>query len=228
MNSPLVIRPRDDEIIYRLVSQKTIVQDDVRVSVPVTALVSTAGLDQALLDRRIRAALVRFLESEWVFSLVRRDGEAVGFERVTLTAWTRVPHAQVFNLAERARRASEEGLSLGEPDVDYSLPAKRLNEIAHELRGELMGQVRRQLADYEQWTGRRWRIGQILLGSMTEIASRRTAKGIHRSEDELALSFSASSAYDDDRSQGVTGAERVSLVAEVTLRSIPDDVHGHG
>jgi len=224
MSASVVIRPRDDEITYRLVVQRTIEQEDVRVSVPVTALISTTAPDQQALDGRIRTALGRFLPAEWVFSLVKRDGEAVGFERVTLTAWTRVSHAQIFNLAERARRASEEGLSLGEPDVDYSLPPKRLNEIAHELRGDLMRQVQRQLADYEQWTGRRWRIGQILLGSMSEIAARRSAKGMYRSEDELALSFSASSSYDDDRSLGVTGAERVSLVAEVTLRSIPDDV----
>ncbi len=222
MNPPLVIRPRDDEIAYRLVVQKTIEQDDVRVSVPVTALVSTVGLDQRALDGRIRAALNRFLEADWVFSLVRRDGEAVGYERVTLTGWTRVPHAQIFNLVERARRASEEGLSLGEPAVDYSLPAKRLNTIAHELRGELMLQVQRQLADYATWTGRKWRVGQITLGTSSELSARRTSKGIYSSEDDLMMSLSI--ADGDDRGRGVTGAERVSLVADVTLRSIPDDV----
>jgi hypothetical protein len=222
MNAPLVIRPRDDEIAYRLVVQKTIEQEDVRVSVPVTALISTAGLDQLALDARIRAALGRFLAADWIFSLVRRDGQAVGYERVTLTAWTRVSHAQIFNLAERARGASEEGLSLGEPEVDYGLPAVRLNEIAHGLRGELMTQVQQQLIDYERWTGRRWRIGQIVLGTSSELSARRTAKGIYRSEDDLMMNMSYGDG--DERGRGVTGAERVSLVADVTLRSIPDDV----
>jgi hypothetical protein len=54
------------------------------------------------------------------------------------------------------------------------------------------------------------------------LSARRTSKGIYSSEDDLMMSLSI--ADGDDRGRGVTGAERVSLVADVTLRSIPDDV----
>jgi hypothetical protein len=85
-----------------------------------------------------------------------------------------------------------------------------------------MSQVQRQLNDYESWTGRKWRMGQIVLGTASEVASRRTAKGVYRSEDDLMLSLSMDDSYDETR-RVVTGAERVLLVADVTLRSIPAD-----
>jgi hypothetical protein len=210
-----ILRAQDDEIRYRIVAQRTIVQEEARVAVPVTLLVSTAQIDQAELERRIRAALKRFIDADWVFSLVRRAGEAVGYERVTLTAWARVPHREVFNLNERARRASSEGLSLGEPQIDYTLPLSRLNEIAHELREEIIHQVKRHIADYTAWTGLNWRLGTLTFGVPGPLADRRTAKGVYRSDEDIAFSMLP----DDDEQAGVTGAERVSIVAQVVLRA---------
>lgn len=182
-------------------------------------LVSTAVTDQAEMERRIRAALKRFIDAEWAFSLVRRAGEAVGFERVTLTGWARVPHRDVYNLNERARRASSEGLSLGEPEIDYALPFGRLNEVAHELRAEIIEQIKQHQSDYAAWTGREWRIGYISFGAAGGLADRRTSKGAYRSDDDLALSMSLDTRAGDDEYAGVTGAERIGIVAEVVLRA---------
>jgi hypothetical protein len=214
-----ILRPQEDEIRYRVVAQRTIVQEDVRVAVPVTMLVSTAVTDQAEMERRIRAALKRFIDAEWAFSLVRRAGEAVGFERVTLTAWARVPHRDVYNLNERARRAGSEGLSLGEPEIDYALPFGRLNQVAHELRAEIIEQIKRHQSDFAAWTGREWRIGYISFGVAGGLADRRTSKGAYRSDDDLALSMSLDTRAGDDEYAGVTGAERIGIVAEVVLRA---------
>ncbi|MEW5882371.1 MAG: hypothetical protein AB1761_18270 [Pseudomonadota bacterium] len=214
-----ILRPQEDEIRYRVVAQRTIVQEEARVAVPVTLLVSTAQLDQSELDRRIRAALKHFIDADWVFSLVRRDGEAVGYERVTLTAWARVPHREVFNLTERARRASSEGLSLGEPEVDYALPFARLNQIAHELRAEIIEQVKQHQAEFAAWTGRTWRIGSIGFGAAGGLADRRTSRGAYRSDNEAWLSMNFEARDADDETAGVTGAERIGVVAEVVLRA---------
>ncbi|GMV58074.1 MAG: hypothetical protein AMXMBFR72_11860 [Betaproteobacteria bacterium] len=220
MSTPeLIIRPQEDEIRYRVVAQRTIVQEDARVAVPVTLLVSTAQLDQSELDRRIRGALKRFIDADWVFSLVRRDGEAVGYERVTLTAWARVPHREVFNLNERARRASSEGLSLGEPEIDYALPFARLNQVAHELRAEIIEQIKQHQADFAAWTGRAWRIGSIGFGAASGLADRRTSKGTYRSDDDVAFSMALEARDANDATAGVTGAERIGIVAEVVLRA---------
>lgn len=219
-----ILRSQEDEIRYKIVAQRTIVQEEARIAVPVTLLVSTAQVDQVELDRRIRTALKSFIDADWVFSLVRRAGEAVGFERVTLTAWARVPHRDVFNLNERARRASSEGLSLGEPEIDYALPFARLNEVAHELREEIIGQVKQHVADYTSWTGVNWRLGTLTFGVAGALGDRRTAKGAYRGDDDVALSMSFDSRFEDeDERAGVTGAERVGIVADVVLRAARDD-----
>ena len=214
-----ILRPQEDEIRYRVVAQRTIVQENVRVAVPVTMLVTTAATDQIEMERRIRVALKSFIDADWVFSLVRRAGEAVGFERVTLTAWARVPHRDVYNLNERARRASSEGLSLGEPEIEYSLPFGRLNEVAHELRAEIIEQIKRHQADFAAWTGRVWRIGSIAFGAASGLADRRTSKGTYRSDDDVAFSLALEARDADDETTGVTGAERIGIVAEVVLRA---------
>jgi hypothetical protein len=215
--TPIELRNTDDEILLLVSAQKTIAQRDVRVAVPVTALVSTAGTNQSDLEQRIRAALTRFIAADWAFSLVERLGEAVGFERVSLTAWGRVPHAQIYNLAQRARDASAEGLSLGEPEVDYSLPFATLIQAAHDLRGEIVVQVNAQLPDYELWTGRSWRIGSIRFGAAADPARRRTGKGMYR-DDDLDDGDAVGGAGGAS-GRGVTGAERISLRAEVVLRA---------
>lgn len=124
MSTPeFILREQEGEIRDRLVARRTIMQKDARVAVPVTLLVSTAPLDASEFDRRIRRALKRFVDSVRVFSRIRRDGEAVGDERGMLTARGRVPHREVFNLNERAQRASGGGLYRGE-DHALSLQAR--------------------------------------------------------------------------------------------------------
>lgn len=207
----LTFRPQDDEIKYRVTAQKVVTQEDVRVAVPVTALVSAGKVPEDELERRIRGSLEQFIAADWQFSMVERLGDAVGFERVVLTAWTRVPHPEIYNLAERARRASSEGLSLGEPTIDYSVPFARLAQVTHELRMDILDQAQAQRADYERRTGRAWRIGSLHFGTPGG-SGQRTGKGAYRSEDSLEV--------EDGRPlRGVTGSERVEMVAEVILRS---------
>ena len=80
----------DDEISFQLTAIRTIAQEDVRVSVDVTALVSTSQAHGEALEHRIREALNRLIEADWAFAKIRRAGEAVGFERVTLADAKRV------------------------------------------------------------------------------------------------------------------------------------------
>ena len=206
----------DDEISFQLTAFRTIAQEDVRVSVDVTALVSTSQAHGEALEHRIREALNRLIEADWAFAKIRRAGEAVGFERVTLAAWARVPHAEVFNLGERARRASEEGLALSTPEVDYGLPPDRINEIAHELRGELLAKVSAQLADYERWTGRRWRIGKIALGPQGDWNERHGMRSMSYSDVHVAM---CDAMPGGGGNSSVAGSERLSLTADVTLRA---------
>lgn len=205
----------DDTLRFRVQAQKTIPQEDVRIAVEVSALVSTTRPADEALEARIRAALGRFIVADWSFSAVQRDGDAVGFERVSLQASARAPVTQVYNLEERARQASEEGLSLKEPRVNYALSTQRVDAIVQQLRLELLEDVKRQMQQFNEATGRDWRIGDILFGVVDPMAEVPTSKRAFRSQ---TVNFDIIDRDGSDE-MGLANAERISLVAEVTLKS---------
>jgi hypothetical protein len=216
MNDKIYLTRQDDTLRYRAIAQRTLAQDTVCVSIHVALLVSAARRsDQAELQRQIRDALSRFIPSvDWVFSTLHRDANpTVGYEQINVKASARIPSAQNFNLNDRARQASREGLTLSGAIVDYSLPVSLVNRVVHELRGEIVGTVLHELADFERQTGRKWRIGDIEFG----IGG--------RSDEYTAKGASRSSGYEDlldPDGEGLSGAERISLIAEITLRALAE------
>ena len=215
MNDKIYLTRQDDSLRYRVIAQRTLAQDTVCVSVNVALLVSAVQIDQVELQRQIRDVLNRFISGvEWVFSTLHREANpTVGFEQVNVKASARIPSAQNFNLKDRARQASREGLTLGGALVDYSLPVSLVNQVVHELRGEIIGSVLREISDFEQQTGRKWRIGDVEFG-ISSRSDEYTAKGAQRNtgyEDLL-----------DPDGEGLSGSERISLVAEVCLRALAD------
>lgn len=215
MNDKIYLTRQDDTFRYRAIAQRTLAQDTVCVSIHVTMLVSATQTDQAELQRQIRSALNRFIPNvDWVFSTLYRGAiSTVGFEQINVKASARIPSSHNFNLNERARQASREGLTLSGVMVDYSLPVSLVNKVVHELRGEIVQTVLRELIDFEQQTGRKWRIGDIEFGISGQ-SGEYTAKGARRSsgyEDLL-----------DPDGEGLSGAERISLIAEITLRALAE------
>ena len=215
MNDKIYLTRQDDTLRYRAIAQRTLAQDTVCVSIHVALLVSATQTDQSELQRQIREALNRFIPSvDWVFSTLYREANpTVGYEQINVKASARIPSAQNFNLNERARRASREGLTLSGAIVDYSLPVGLVNKVVHELRGEIVSTVLLELTDFERQTGRKWRIGDIEFG-IGGRGDEYTAKGARRSsglEDLL-----------DPDGEGLSGAERISLIAEITLRALAE------
>lgn len=208
-----LIRP-DDTLRFKLYAQKVIVQEDARVTVEVHSLVSTASNDRRILEQRIRAALDAFIATDWAFSTIQRGGEAVGYERVTLNASARIPLTEVYNLEERARQASMEGLSLKDPKINYSLPAQRVSDTVQELRQMIVEDAKRQIVNFDAMTGRQWRIGDIVFGLWDSRGEYRSGKGAYRASDDAIADLLAES----DES-GITSAERITIVAEVVLRA---------
>ena len=204
----------EDTLRFKLFAQKAIVQEDARITVEVHALVSTSQTDRKSLEQKIRAALTALISADWSFSTIQRGGEAVGFERVTLNASARVAIAEIYNLEERARQASTEGLSLREPKISYAIPSQRVNETVEELRRQIVDDAKRQINEFDQLTGRHWRIGDIAFGILDNRGEYRSSKGAYRASD-VAIADLFSEADD----AGMTSAERISLVADVTLRS---------
>ena len=217
MEHPLnILDSNTDTLRYRVQVERTLTQDDVRVSVDVIALVSATGHDRHALDNRIREALDRFITADWTFSTVQRVGEAVGYERVTLRANTRLPIAEIWNLEERARSASREGLALSSPKVNYSLPATKVSAVMQELRMAALAEVESHLVEFKRRTGLPWRIGDIRFGVSDEYSFRaQSSKGAYRSPGDEPY---------DDLESGLRGAERIALIAEVVLKTafLPD------
>ena len=98
-----LFRP-DDTFRFKLFSQKVIVQEDARITVEVHALVSTSQTDHKSLEQKIRAALTAFILSDWSFSTIQRGGEAVGYERVTLSTSLKAFRADCCRSQERSGR----------------------------------------------------------------------------------------------------------------------------
>lgn len=212
-----LIRP-EDSLRFKLFAQKTITQEDARLTLEVNALVSTAEQTPNALRQRIRTALARLIPADWAFSAIQRGGEAVGYERVKLTASARVATSELYNLDERARQASTEGLSLRDPTVSYALPSARVTETVQALRLEILEDVKRQIGEFNATTGRSWRIGDIAFGVRDARAEFRSGKGAYRNSDD-----SIADLFEDSGEDGITGCERISLVAEVCLRAAPEE-----
>lgn len=216
MDDKIHLTRQDDTLRYRAIAQRTLAQETVCIGIQVTLLVSAAQTDQAALQREIRHTLGRFIPGvDWVFSTLRREPiPAVGFEQINVKASARIPSAQNFNLDKRARRASHEGLTLSHAEVDYRLPVNLVNPVVHDLRGEIVGTVLRDLGDYERQTGGKWRIGDIEFG-MGGRNDEYTAKGARRGAGHEDLLGS--------EGEGLSGAERISLVAGFTPRVLAEN-----
>ncbi|MBI4693871.1 MAG: hypothetical protein HY749_07605 [Gammaproteobacteria bacterium] len=214
-HSQLLSRLADvDTLSYRVYAHTTVPQDDVRITVAVAALVSIADSDQQDLYRRIRETLANFIKADWALSQIIRTADAMGYEHIDLSASARVPPEENYNLQERARRASREGLALTNPNADYTVRADRVSSAVQTLREQTLREVRQHIEGFNRVSERRWRLGHIAFGAESELAEamRRTSKGAYtggipdyvlRSEGDTEL----------------TGAERIVLVTEVVLKA---------
>ena len=205
-----------DSLRFRLEATRSAPQAEVRITVGVVALVSSAEKAQKAFEAHLGAVLKDFIDVPWSYSHVVRENEATGFERVKLRAATRVPHAQNWNLAERARKASREGLSIQVADVSYALSREQLREIVGELRLELLREATAQAAGMSEASGRVWRVGDVEFGVADYVTERGeyTAKGARRDPDgigEMLASLGDSGA--------IVSGERVTMNAAVTLKA---------
>jgi hypothetical protein len=197
-----------DTLRFRLAASRTLPRTDVRVSVRVHTLISPGDQDHDALVGRVRAALVRFIDTNWMVSGVTRTADDTGFERVELAASAQVPVRENCNLEERARRASVEGLAITAPGVDVRLPGRVIAEATMELQDHLVKLAQDRIVKFDEATGRKWRIGDIQFGLEGEG---------HDVSPKLARRETAvfESATDDL----LTTSERLLLVAQVTLKS---------
>ncbi len=205
-----------DTLRFRLTATRTLPRSAIRIGVLVHGLVSAEDLDHAALVHRVDQVLHRFVDAAWTVSAVKRAADDAGLERVTLSASAQVPARENYNLDERARRASEPGLAIGAPEVDYRLPGPVMASATTDLQEDILHQVAERIARFTTVTNRQWRIGDVQFGLGNEYDDGTSPKLVRR---EVALLSGASGGSDDD--DLLTTSERLVMVAGVTLRADP-------
>lgn len=207
-----------DTLRYRVLARKVLPQGDVKMAVPVVALVQADDRDQAALERRIREALEAVVAAKWGLARIVREADATGYERVRLVATARVGAAENWNLAARARAASREGLQIGTPKVDYALSREKVDAAYEALRLEILKRAEAHAAELSGAGGRAWRVGDIAFGvsDPDSFGGRVSPKGAYRDETEAIF---AEMDADEGDGEAMAGAERISLVAAVTLKA---------
>ncbi len=196
---------------YRTTAHKNVPRDSVRIAITVNALVSSADRNHTALQRRVRETLTNFIPVDWVLTAPRRQGDSSGFERVTVEATARAPLGENYNLAERARMASSEGLSLTEPKANHQLPAVKVAGAVQDLRLSIVKDALAQAKDFSEASGLNWQLGDIEFGVSSLQPEYRNAKGAYREEmDDV-----------DQDEASHPAAERIRLVASIILRAAP-------
>lgn len=204
-----------DTLRFRLQAARTLPQEDIRITAAVNVLVPASENDPVDLERRIRETLARVIKADWVFTRIERDADAAGYERIQLRASARVPKSENWNLAERFRAASRDGVAVSPGEVSYALSSEKVDAAVEALRLDLLQLASSQAAKMSAASGRQWRIGDIEFGAagLLRQGGRRTGKGAYTDEEDsiemLALQEGA----------GVTGGERITLVAQVVLKA---------
>ncbi len=203
--------PVDDTISYQVYVAKAVPLADVAVTVDLQLMVSSRDENHDL-ESRIRGGLSDFINTEWTLLAQHRSSATPGFESIRLKAVAKIPANENRNLEERAARANREGLEFGHVHVSRNLPQDQVNQIIKELWFEAVEKVTAHLDDFNRASGRQWRVGNIALGVPNNgRPTGRHTKGGYIEDSEEPLSAFVES--------GLSGAEKISLTAVVTLKS---------
>lgn len=202
-----------DTLRYRVYAHTTLAEAALRLTATVTALVPAgAETDDDAVCARVQTALRHFIATDWAVTLLDRESDAPGYAQLTLHASARLAPAEHFNLQERARLASREGIVLSDLNVAVAVPAKRLTTLVATLREETLAEIARHIAGMNHLSGRRWHIGDLRFGADTDAYERLRRAG-----------RAAPAARDNPPDAGQT--ERVLLVTEVVLKAESPTLH---
>ena len=195
---------------YRTQAQVTLVRDTVLVEVAVTMLIPASHHAQDVIGTRVLPALNKFLPAEWALQAPTRIVETAGFERITRHAFARVALAEDYNLTERARQASSDGLSITDVRANYALPGHVIDTATQSLRLTILKDVAEQVGQFNGQTAQTWRIADIEFGIDSGDQQFRSTKGSYRAEISDAM----------DGGDIQSSAERIKLLASVVLSAV--------
>lgn len=204
-------RPLQDTINLQIRDERTVTNDTVRITVPVTALISDDAAEETIRSD-IRKALQSFIsDADWQFNNITRSPDGTGHEQISLSAVARVSERENHKLAVRARDCSRPGLQIGAPYVDTAIPPAKLEEAERALRISLVGKAVAEQKALSEAAGRSYRIHSILFNNHGDVSGR---KSIATSSYGSGFALEAISASGED---SLSNAQKLSISAEVIL-----------
>ena len=197
--------PCDDTLEYKVFVSKAVPRGDATLTACVDVLVDSRNNGPEIIEQRVFEALDDFVSVPWESIGQERKTISPGYEQVSVQVLARISSEQNRNLEERARKASREGLEITEIRVKAALPQDQVNQIIKDLWFETVERINTHIADFNRVSGRQWRVGRIEYGVPSGNRVPVSSKGGYREEvDDLT---------------GLSGAEKISLTAQVTLKS---------
>ena len=208
-----------DTLEFSVRAEKTLVNDTVKVSAYVSALVAGKTTEETF-----RAAIKSIVKSlidtaDWQFTNIQRNADDSGFERVTLIATAHVSEKENYNLENRAREASRPGLAITNVVVDTSIPVARIEEAERELRAEILAKVLAERDAINLVAESNYRIGRIVFGGVSTSALNNAMLGVTVSAAALnKTSYGSGFNSSDEGSLG--NASKISINAAVMLAEL--------
>ena len=204
-------RPQLRIALLQLRDEVTVTNDTVRLTVPVTALISDDTAEETIRSD-IRAALTKFVPgAEWQFNGINRAPDGTGHERIQLNAVARVSERENYKLDQRAKEASRQGLQINQPHVDTTIPNGKLEEAERSLRVSLTEKAVEEMKLLTKAAGRTYRLHSLTFLNNGEVAIRKSA---------LNATASYGSGFGIESAPGggdLSNAQKISLAAEVVL-----------
>ena len=151
----------DDRMTFWLRAEYSLAHEPVRLKLPL-ALALTASHDaQGDHPAVLQKALHKLLPVKWALMSLREEYSSTSRKSLRCMANASVDRQDIHHIQMRIKKATQKGLELGEPDIDFSIPHARLQEILRQLRAEILRELMVELQEINKSTNRKWRIGFV-------------------------------------------------------------------
>jgi hypothetical protein len=150
-----------DSIQFNLTAEEVVVNNTVKVTAHVTALMTQDQTEAGLRDN-INTMMQRFIKADWQFANMTRSRQRTGVEEVNLTATARVPESENYNLDGRARDVSREGLQLHSLSTDTQPTIQQIEEAQSKLRRILLVKAGKEQDAINTTLQANYRLGEVV------------------------------------------------------------------
>ena len=206
----------EDTIEFRIISEKTVINDTVKIIANVTAMVNALS-NEATLRASIREMMNAFIgDASWQFGGLSRIADESGYEKVTLVASARVPETENYALDKRRQEASrpDQGLAINRVTPDISSPSSLIEETERWLRADIVRKAREDCDLMSKAMARTCRIKSISYRS-TEVPN---YANVRASATLSAIKQSYGSTFSDaDGDDTLANAQKLTMTADIIL-----------